>query len=206
MTPNATGAAQAAQPQTMTKKEVIEYLGKSKRTVETLIAAGRLPVSYFNGPNGKQASFEAQAVEHLKVQMETPMVRARPAPSETSTANPNSIHDSGATLVLSSPAMTAVATAMAEAVRAALQGAALVAQLPAGPQGAALVAKPKPWLTAEEAEEFSGLPKRWLLKMARDPEAGPGIHVASCVMAMNVGTENNPKWRFNRGALGRVKP
>lgn len=62
----------------MTKREVIEYLGRSKRTIETYISEGRLPVVYINGPNGKQAEFDREAVEALKRDLDTPMVRAIP--------------------------------------------------------------------------------------------------------------------------------
>lgn len=48
---------------TMSKAEVCEYLGKSKRTIETYVSSGRLPAKYFNGPNGKTAIFERADVE-----------------------------------------------------------------------------------------------------------------------------------------------
>lgn len=63
---------------TMTKAEVCEFLGKSKRTLDTYMAAGRLPVRYFHGPNGRQSAFDRKAVELFKAELDTPMVRAVP--------------------------------------------------------------------------------------------------------------------------------
>jgi uncharacterized protein YodC (DUF2158 family) len=60
----------------LTKREVVVRLGKSKRTVETYIADGRLNCHYVNGPNGKQAAFHEEDVERLKTELDTPMVRA----------------------------------------------------------------------------------------------------------------------------------
>ena len=52
--------------QTMSKPEVCAFLGKSKRSVETYIATGRLAVGYFHGPNGKTAIFKRADLEALK--------------------------------------------------------------------------------------------------------------------------------------------
>ena len=125
---------------TLTKREVIEILGKSKRTVETYIAEGRLPVSYFNGTNGKQAYFEKADVERLKREFETPMVRTLPAVS----------NDPGKVLARIQPGATELAQAIAAALRDGLQGDS-----------------PKPWLTISEAVEYSGLPRSYLLAQAR---------------------------------------
>jgi excisionase family DNA binding protein len=50
----------------MSKPEVCKYLGKSKRTIETYVSSGRLPATYFNGPNGQTAMFERADVEAVK--------------------------------------------------------------------------------------------------------------------------------------------
>jgi excisionase family DNA binding protein len=63
----------------MTKREVCEYLGKSIRTVAEYIASGKLPATYINGKNGREARFDRAEVEHLKNSLDTPMVRAVPA-------------------------------------------------------------------------------------------------------------------------------
>jgi 3-oxoacyl-ACP reductase-like protein len=59
-------AVHTAQTKTMSKREVCEYLGKSKRTVETYITRGKLQVKYFNGANGRTAEFQRPDVEALK--------------------------------------------------------------------------------------------------------------------------------------------
>ncbi|HEX4138341.1 MAG TPA: hypothetical protein VHY84_27270 [Bryobacteraceae bacterium] len=58
------------------------------------------------------------------------------------------------------------------------------------------VQRPKPWLNLDEAAEFSGLPRGWLLARAR-------LGAQGAVIAINVGTEKQPRWRFNREALAK---
>jgi len=65
-------AAQPAATKNLTKREVIEALGKSKRTIETYIKDGRLACTYINGRNGRQALFDADAVAALKREIDTP--------------------------------------------------------------------------------------------------------------------------------------
>jgi hypothetical protein len=62
----------------MSKPEVCEYLGKSKRTIETFVSRGRLGVSYFAGANGKTAQFRRAEVEALDRELKTPVHRATP--------------------------------------------------------------------------------------------------------------------------------
>jgi excisionase family DNA binding protein len=154
----------------LTKREVIEYLGKSKRTVETMIAQGRLPAQYFNGPNGKQAAFARADVERLKGEIETPMVR----PAARLEA-----------AVETAKSLAPLAEAIAAALRTALQ---------------ADVPKPRAWLTLDEAVEYSGLPKSYLLALARG--GGDATH-RKPDFAVNVGTGTKEFWRFNREALSR---
>jgi hypothetical protein len=61
---------------------------------------------------------------------------------------------------------------------------------------------PKPWLTLKEAAEFSGLPQSFLLEMALSgvDALRPG---GGAVIAVNVGTLKQARWRFNREALAR---
>jgi predicted DNA-binding transcriptional regulator AlpA len=61
-------------PKTLTKHEVIALLGKSKRTIDTYMSDGRLPYHYVQGPNGKQAEFDAGDVERLKRVLDTPIL------------------------------------------------------------------------------------------------------------------------------------
>lgn len=173
---------------TMTKKEVIEYLGKSARTIETLVRAGRLPVKYFNGSNGKQASFERADVDRLKADIAVPMVRATasyaPAPAVAPVVSPAVSNDTGLVPFGSdAPAAVALAQSIAVALRDGLRG-----ESPRGDE-------PKPWLTLDEAAAWSGLPKSWLLAQARADS------LMSSVVIINVGTRERPRWRFNREAL-----
>lgn len=66
----------------MTKAEVCEHIGKSKRTVAQYIADGKLPAQYVSGPHGREARFKIADVERLKRELEVPMVRAVPAPAQ----------------------------------------------------------------------------------------------------------------------------
>jgi hypothetical protein len=159
----------------MSKKEACEFLGKSPRTVADYMATGKLAVRYVNGRNGRQAVFAREDVERLKRDFDTPDVRAVAA------APPD-----GSGTVLS------LATRPAPNVDSL---AALFARL--APPAAAT----RPWLTLDEASAFSGLPKSFLLATARDPQSGAGDYVATCVVALNVGSEKRVSWRFSRAAL-----
>ena len=55
--------------------------------------------------------------------------------------------------------------------------------------------QPKPWLTLEEAAEYSGLPASWLRARAED----------ASIQAVNVGSGTIKKlWRFNRDGLSKI--
>jgi excisionase family DNA binding protein len=57
----------------MNKKEVAEYLGVSTRLVEKYASESRLgEVVYVRGRTGKQAEYNRESVENLKVELETP--------------------------------------------------------------------------------------------------------------------------------------
>jgi excisionase family DNA binding protein len=66
----------------MNKKEAAELLGKSTRTVADYAARGRLRVTYVNGKNGQEASFDEADVRRLKGELETPLSRAEMVPPE----------------------------------------------------------------------------------------------------------------------------
>ena len=168
----------------MTKREACEYLGKSKRTVETFVSKGRLGVAYVDGPNGKTAAFRRSEVEALKREIDTPTYRATP---EVATSRPARFAD-GSTVTMrpalveassgsSSDTLAMVTTALARAVQAA------AADAPA----------PKPWLTLAEAVEYSGLPASYLVRRARE----------GWTAAIDVGTGDKAFWRFNREGLTR---
>jgi excisionase family DNA binding protein len=173
MQPN---AARLAPSKTLSKREVIDFLGKSKRTIETYIADGRLPCRYFNGPNGKQAEFDRADAERLKRDLDEPMVRAV-------TVKETAQNFTGA-------AVTKIASPVAAASAA---GADRLQQLLAAVLEGRLVERPKPWLTLDEAAEYSGLPRAWLLVQAR----------SGALRAVNVGQGSRERWRFNREALKR---
>jgi hypothetical protein len=175
-------AAQPAATKNLTKREVIEALGKSKRTIETYIKDGRLACTYINGRNGRQALFDADAVAALKREIDTPAEkpaapRIVPAAEKPAKTQP----PDGAQFTLADVSRVV---------------AALAAQTP------------KPWLTLGEAAEFSGLPKAWLLAVARLGHPESAADRAYCdphgtVVAVNVGSEARASWRFNREALAK---
>ncbi len=57
----------------MNKKEVAEFLGVSTRIVEKYASQGQLgEITYVRGKTGKQAEYAREAVETLKVILESP--------------------------------------------------------------------------------------------------------------------------------------
>lgn len=130
----------------MSKPEVCEYLGKSKRTVETFISKGRLGVGYFQGPNGKTAVFNRSEVEALKLDIDTPMYRAVPA----DTAIPGSM---------------ALVPAPADQRTDPISDAILLSLLRGVP--AAQPTMPGPFVGLADAVAISGMPASWLLAQAR---------------------------------------
>ncbi len=57
----------------MNKKEVSEFLEISTRLVERYASEGRLgEVTYIRGKTGKQAEYDREAVEKLKISLESP--------------------------------------------------------------------------------------------------------------------------------------
>jgi excisionase family DNA binding protein len=167
----------------MTKAEVCEYLGKSKRTVDSYMASGRLPVRYFKGVNGRQSIFDRAAVERFKADSEIPMVRAvpeqRPNSGWRSQLVPASeVAPKTAVAVTSAADAQAVATTIAAVLREAMQPAPAV----------------KPWLTLSEASDYSGLSESYLVRAARD----------GSIRAINLARNGGRAfWRFNRDALGK---
>jgi hypothetical protein len=60
----------------------------------------------------------------------------------------------------------------------------------------------RPWLTLEEAEEYSGLTKRWLLQCATN-ELGEESVTAQSVAVRDMGKHSpGGRWRFHRESLG----
>lgn len=130
----------------MSKPEVCAFLGKSKRTIDSYIATGRLKVGYFNGPNGKTGIFQRADVEALKVELDTPTYRA---PVSLVPSHLREMVEKRAAITKAlapAPDFAALAVAMRSALR---------------------VEEPKPWLPLAEAAEYSGLPASYLLAQAR---------------------------------------
>jgi hypothetical protein len=164
----------------MSKVEVIEYLGKSKRTVETFVSKGRLGVSYFEGPNGKTAIFQREEVEALKRDIDTPTYRATP---ETATSRQGFAHF-GPTPP-SRPALVSAPSASGGSL-GVTDLAMIFARAAEYAKPPAPVTMPGPFVGLAEAVELSGMPASWLLAQAR----------AGVPWAVNVGTGKKAFWRF----------
>ncbi|HEY1865915.1 MAG TPA: hypothetical protein VGG55_02500 [Candidatus Acidoferrales bacterium] len=159
----------------MSKQEVVEYLERSKRSIETYVKSGRLPAKYVPGPNGKTLTFDRAAVKEFKSKMNEvwyPVVdpnAAQPVPRSAPAA---------VARVAPAADAQAVATTIAAVLREAMQPAPAV----------------KPWLSLSEAVEFSGLPASYLVRGAKD----------GSVRAVNVARNGGRAfWRFNRDGLGK---
>jgi hypothetical protein len=179
--------APALEKGSMTKKEVMACLGKSKRTVEILIREGRLPVSYINGPSGKTGVFQREHVERLKQEMETPTARAVLADTD----HFGSIDK----MVSVEPAAQALATVFSDALAASMRPQLEVLQAVLRSVTPVAPAPPdRPWLTLNEATKYSGLTKAYLRRAAK----------AGAAFALNIGAPGKcDNWRFNREALGK---
>lgn len=134
----------AAKSSTLSKREVIQILGKSKRTVEGYVKTGRLAAQYFTGPNGLQLSFRAEDVERLKRDIDTPVPRVVVVPEAEVPADKPS-----AALGPHIPDASRFQHFLAEVLRART------------------VDRLRPWLPLAEAAEYSGLPASYLLAQAR---------------------------------------
>jgi Helix-turn-helix domain len=171
------GMPTAEPSNTLTKQEVCEILGKSRRTIEGMVARGRLKIGYVQGRNGKTGIFDRAEVERLKQEIDTPMFRAVPvaAPQTGPLA-----------LVPAAPQIPAADPFGALAAHLAK----LSSLYPPAPSG-------RLWLTLDEAIAFTGLPARFLVERARS--GGRKI-------AVNVGSEKRVSWRFSRDSLTAMKP
>jgi predicted DNA-binding transcriptional regulator AlpA len=161
---------------TLTKRDVIELLGKSKRTIDTYMADGRLPYDYVTGANGKQAAFSREDVERLKRELETPI---RATPGSTVARTPGAVVATDSSRIEPYRAdPQAIAGTIAAVLREALHAPAPV----------------RPWLTLHEAVAWSGLPASYLVRAAKEGK----------VKALNVARNGGRAfWRFNRDDLQR---
>jgi predicted DNA-binding transcriptional regulator AlpA len=124
---------------TLTKRDVVALLGKSKRSVDTYMADGRLPYEYVSTPNGRTAAFQRADVERLKRDLEMPL-----------RGNRNEVAVTPPQRVPVDP--QAVAGTIAAVLREALHAPAPV----------------RPWLTLHEAVAWSGLPATYLVRAAKE--------------------------------------
>jgi excisionase family DNA binding protein len=159
----------------MSKQEVIEYLERSKRSIETYVKSGRLPAKYAPGPNGKTLVFERAAVEEFKRRMLE--VWDPTIDPEAAQPVPRSAPAAVARVAPAGDVQTVAAT-IAAVLREAMQPAPAV----------------KPWLTLSEASDYSGLSESYLVRAARD----------GSIRAINLAKNGGRAfWRFNRDALGK---
>ena len=163
----------------MSKPEVCEYLGKSKRTIETLVARGRLKIGYYKGPNGRTGVFDRADVEALKHEIGTApqrdiTYRATPVPESQRDIRQGFLHIRREKPAEVSP--DAIAQ-LAAAIRTA--------------QPPALPPTLTPHMSLSEAVEYSGLPAAFLVAEAR----------AGRIRAVNVGTKEKEFWRFAKEAV-----
>lgn len=161
-----------------TQTQAAAVLGTNERTIRRWIESGRLHSSSRPAVGRKPLTIvDPEDVERIRLERLPPVVlRDQGEAASNHTAHPDSM-------------------AIGPHIPAA--GASLQHFL-AGVLQAYPVSRPKSWLTLDEAAEVSGLPKAWLLAQAR---AGEAAHPS--VVAVDVGTEKQSRWRFNRDALGR---
>lgn len=182
----------------ITKKEACDLLDKSPRSLNQYMSSGKLSAHYITGAGGREARFDREEVERLRIEFDTPIDSAThreklgllpPPPTVSNDAHGNLHPPSAVSLARIDPeAVTTAAEAFAAALRDGLR-----------PESA-----PKPWLTLAEAAEYSGLPAAYLLNQAKaslyaDVTADHGIAV------INVGSDKQHRWRFRRDSLGGAK-
>jgi len=143
-------AVKQAKSKTLNKHEVIAILGRSKRTIETWISDGRLPCTYLDGRNGRQAFFDPADVARLKREIEKPV--AKTVKERLPTKEPAKI--AAPSIALPPPDYWAD-----------------VAKL----VGALAPAPARPWLTIDEATAELGLTRKWLLTEAESAKRNGAI-------------------------------
>lgn len=165
----------------MTKPEVVEYLGKSKRSIEMYVAAGRLKVKYFSGNNGKTALFERAEVEAFKQVLTGTWDRVIDLDCGPKSGSPAKLIQIEKALV---PAPT-------DSRVDSISDAILLSLLRGVP--AAQPTMPGPFVGLADAVAISGMPASWLLAQAR----------AGVPWAVNVGTGKKAFWRFAVAKAGK---
>lgn len=130
----------------MTKGEVCEYLGKSKRTVAQYMADGKLPTQYVSGPNGREARFDRADVERVKAEIDAPVVRPVNGTAQVALQTPGTALAKRGTM----SEWEDFARLLATIVKARETPLAL-----------------ERYMSVAEAVEYSGLPAAYLIKAAK---------------------------------------
>jgi hypothetical protein len=150
----------------LTKAEAQAMLGVSERTIETWIGEQRLGSRPEPRPGKRPLTMvDGDDVERIRAERNKgAIIRTPPASTEIAPVSPAAPNE-------------LLALALRMMARDAESRTAI-----------------RPWLNLEEAAEYSGLPKSFLLALA----------VHGTLLALNVGTERQKRWRFNRAALARI--
>jgi hypothetical protein len=179
---NGTAAVTAADAW-VPKQEAAAFLGVSVRQLERLAARGYCEVETRGRDRGRGKMAVYSRVDLLAYKAGSPNQHAVPVESV----------DPAAGGAPQSPAGSPLALVRSPKGGDDVRSVALyLAQLVAGATAAA-PAPARPWLSVEEAAEFSGLPAAFLRRQA----------AAGVPWVVNVGTDERPRWRFNRDALAR---
>lgn len=199
---NGTGAAAAASAW-VPKQEAAAFLGVSVRQLERLAARGYCEVQTHGRDRGRGKMAVYSRVDLDAYKAGTPNRHAIPVPAATpAKRNPGDgalagTHGDGGALdvrsVLEVPAGSALGLVRSPEGGDDMRSVALyLAQLVAGATASAQ-APARPWLSVDEAAEYSGLPAAFLRRQA----------AAGVPWAVNVGSDDRPRWRFNRDAMAR---
>lgn len=213
-------------PQYMSKREALEYLGKSSmRTLENYVKDGKLPAEYVEGATGKVLRFRREDLELLKAGAAQPWVRntataapAAPVIAPTAVATVARSEPDGRLKELKEYAATILgfpSTFLGETM-ANLATAATLAR-PSDIVAAAVAStgdsmSPREFiagLAAAVRESPAAQPKPWLTLAEASEYSGlpKSFLVARAKGAgdgvLNVGIKR-PSYRFNRDALGKA--
>lgn len=162
-----------------THTEAAQRLGTNERTIHRWIAAGRLTRAYRPATGRKPIVVVDPAdLEQIRRERLPPVVMAGDPDGSMQHVRMVSESEPAAVERHRGPDGDPFAGLAAHLAR-------LAAAFPT-PQ-------PKPWLTLDEAAEYSGLPRAWLIAQAR----------SGALRAVNVGQGTKEFWRFNREGLAK---
>jgi excisionase family DNA binding protein len=154
----------------LTKVEAAEFLGCASRTLLRWIASGKLASHTVRGPSGQnETRIDKASAEALKREFDTPALRGVPSP--------------GTEMSLAVQEVAPIAREFSASLGAALKEIA-----------GAMREGPKPWLTIDEAVEFSGLSRAWLMRQV----SAETKDIAIRDMGKNA---RGGRWRFSKDSL-----